>query len=60
MKTPETKQLLKKALATIEELTASLSRVKDMLPLEHPAQNYACYDVEEICNDLAEATKAKP
>lgn len=48
-------ELLKEAKATIEKLAAQLSTVKDMLPIEHPAQNQAAYDVEEICSRLETA-----
>lgn len=52
-------ELLKKSLETIEKLAAQLSAVKDMFPLDHPVQNQAAYDVEEICNELARAALAK-
>jgi hypothetical protein len=49
------KNLLREAVKTIESLAAKLSTVKDMFPIEHPVQNQAAYDVEEICSKLETA-----
>lgn len=44
--------LLRDSLSTINKLSKQLSTIKDMLPIDHPAQNMAAYDVEEICAEL--------
>ena len=55
------KQLLKKALETIEQLTAAMSLAKDSVIREKglgdPLCNILSYDVEEICGELEKATK---
>jgi len=59
----KTKELLKKALETITELTSSMSAVKDILIREqglgHPLNNILSYDVEKICSELQTAYSGK-
>lgn len=43
---------INEALKVINDLTNKLSHVKTMLPIEHPAQSIAAYDVQEICDKL--------
>jgi hypothetical protein len=56
----KTKELLKKALETITELTCSMSAAKDIIirehGLSHPLNNILSYDVEEICSELESAS----
>lgn len=52
-----TEQLLKKSLETIEALASKLATIKDMLPISHPAQNQAAFDLQDICTALHAAIR---
>lgn len=55
---PATAKLAKEALSVIHDLAQKLATVKGMLPISHPAQNQASFDIEKITSKLEKAAKS--